>query len=61
MYGSDGGSIPEHMWLGAIYVRRSMEKAINTLVDGGYIGEDEATEMTRMILSENAERVYKLR
>ena len=49
------------MWLGAIYVRRSMEKAINTLVDGGYIGEDEATEMTRMILSENAERVYKLR
>ncbi len=61
MYGSDGGSIPEHMWLGALYIRKSLERVLGYLTKTGFIEEAESEEIARMILIENAERVYQLK
>jgi hypothetical protein len=57
---SDGVGIPEHYWLGAIRARECLTEVLTHLVDADELEEDEATELGRMLLRDNAERLYRL-
>ena len=57
-YGSDGGGIPEHMWYGAVFFRRSLARTLEMLVDRGYISEAYAMETAHNIMHNNVRRVY---
>ncbi|MCU6748776.1 amidohydrolase family protein [Faecalicatena acetigenes] len=59
-YGSDGAGVPEHMWLAARFVRKSLARALETLMDRGYITEEYAMKAARNILCDNLRRVYKI-
>ena len=59
MYGSDA-HIPELYWISAIWGRKAVSGALQQLVDSEAIDEDYAYKAGRMILSKNAEKLYKL-
>jgi predicted TIM-barrel fold metal-dependent hydrolase len=58
VYGSDGVVIPEIHWAGAKIGRRVLEESLSAFVSTGVYDEGEAHEAARMILAENARRVY---
>lgn len=60
MYGSDGYNLPELHWIAAIWGKRSISVALQRLVDSDAMDEDYAYKAGKMILSENAVRLYKL-
>lgn len=59
-YGSDGAGIPEHMWFGATFFRRSLARTLESLVDRGYISGEYAMTTAANILGGNVRRVYGL-
>lgn len=59
-YGSDGAGIPEHMWFGAVFFRRSLARTLESLVERGYITEEYAMTAARKILCGNVRRVYNI-
>jgi predicted TIM-barrel fold metal-dependent hydrolase len=58
VYGSDGIVIPEVHWAGAKIGRYILEKVLEKFVEAGVYDEDEAHKAAKLILSENARRVY---
>jgi uncharacterized protein len=58
VFGSDGVVIPEVHWAGAKIGRRVLEKAFEKFIEAKVYDEDEAHEAARMILFENAKRIY---
>lgn len=60
LYSSDGHSIPEHGWLGAIHGRRVLGRALGELVDAGVLDHDEAHAAAAAILHGNSRRLYRL-
>ena len=60
MCSSDGTSIPEHYFLGAIRARQVVSDVLCESLERGEIDEMQAREMGRMALHENATRVYQL-
>jgi hypothetical protein len=60
LYGSDAHKIPELYWISALLGKRALNAALNALVQSEVIDEDYAYEVGRMILSENAKRLYRL-
>jgi predicted TIM-barrel fold metal-dependent hydrolase len=58
---SDGAGIPEHYYLGAARARSCLAEALTSLIIAGEISHAEAEQIGRMLLHENAERVYSLR
>lgn len=60
VYGSDGVVLPEIHWAGAKIGRMVLERSLEAFVRSGVYDEEEAHRAARMILSENARRVYKL-
>ncbi|MGD0637359.1 MAG: amidohydrolase family protein [Nitrososphaerales archaeon] len=59
VFGSDGVVIPEIHWAGAKIGRRVLEESLSAFVRTGVYDEDEAHQAAKMVLSENARRVYK--
>jgi predicted TIM-barrel fold metal-dependent hydrolase len=57
---SDGVGIPEQYWLGAIRARDVVGRVLGAMIDAGEIGADVGEEMGRMILHDNAVRLYGL-
>jgi predicted TIM-barrel fold metal-dependent hydrolase len=60
VFGSDGIVIPEVHWAGAKIGRKVLESVLGKFVELGVYDEDEAHKAARLILAENAKRVYKL-
>jgi uncharacterized protein len=60
VFGSDGSNIPEIHWAGAKIGREVLQETLGTFVKSRVFDEDEAHKVAKMILSENARRVYKL-
>lgn len=60
MYGSDGYNIPEIFWISAIWGKKAISEALEELVRSEAIDEDYAHEAGRLILSENAIKLYNL-
>jgi predicted TIM-barrel fold metal-dependent hydrolase len=58
VYGSDGVVIPEIHWAGAKIGRRVLEESLADFVRTSVYDEDEAHQAAKMILAENARRVY---
>jgi predicted TIM-barrel fold metal-dependent hydrolase len=60
LYSSDGHSIPEHGWLGAIHGRRVLADALQSLVANGVLDHEEAMEAAAAILQHNSRTLYRL-
>jgi len=60
MYGSDGYNVPELFWISAIWGKKAISDALEDLVISEAIDEDYAYKTGRLILSENAIKLYNL-
>jgi predicted TIM-barrel fold metal-dependent hydrolase len=60
MYGSDGEVIPETHWLGAKVAKEELSLLFAMYVDDGLLDEDFAWAAAKMILSDTAQKVYRL-
>jgi hypothetical protein len=60
MVSSDGTRIPEHYWLGAVRARSAVQTVLGEMVATGEIDTDDAESLGRMVLNENALRLYGL-
>jgi predicted TIM-barrel fold metal-dependent hydrolase len=60
VYGSDGYSLPEINYVGAMLGKKALAGALQDLVDGGMLSVTEAHEAAAWILSTNARRLYGL-
>lgn len=59
VYGSDGGTIPEVHWAGAKIGRQVLERSLGSFVETGVYNEDEVHQAAKLILADNARRIYK--
>jgi predicted TIM-barrel fold metal-dependent hydrolase len=59
VFGSDGVVIPEVHWAGAKIGRKVVESVLGKFVETKVYDEDQAHKAAKMILAENARRVYK--
>jgi len=60
MYGSDGFNIPETYWFASLQAKRAITAALRELVESNAISDEDAEEIARQFLSENAKRIYNL-
>jgi len=60
LYGSDGLSIVEVMWLGGKLIKLSLEEVLGKLIQEKKICKSEGQEIAEMILYKNAEQLYSL-
>lgn len=60
LYGSDGFTLPETNYIGVKLGKAALTQALNELVGGHMLSNDEALEAARLILSENTRRLYKM-
>jgi len=60
MCSSDGTCIPEHYFLGAIRAREVISEALGGMVEGREVSPADAKELGRMVLHDNAIRLYAL-
>ncbi len=60
MFGSDGGGFADQSWFAANYFRRVLSETLNEYVKKGYFTEAYSAKIGRMILHDNAERIYGL-
>jgi predicted TIM-barrel fold metal-dependent hydrolase len=61
LYGSDVGALPDLFVLAADWGRTALGEALDWLVGRRALSAERAAEAARLILSENAERLYGLR
>lgn len=61
LYGSDVGALPELFVLAADWGRAALGEALEWLVSRRALSAERAAEAARLILSENAEKLYGLR
>lgn len=59
LYGADG-SLPEALWLAAKRFKRVLAAVLSDLSDEGFCSSSEASQAARMILHDNAARMYRL-
>ncbi|HZW58037.1 MAG TPA: amidohydrolase family protein [Nitrososphaerales archaeon] len=60
LYSSDGGVLPETHWFGAISAKRSMEIALQNLIEAETVSEKEAMELGERFFHKNAEKLFRL-
>lgn len=60
MVSSDGVGIPEHYWLGAVRAREIVAQVLTEMVGADELDRETARTIGRMILHDNAVRVYSL-
>lgn len=58
--GTDGHSVPETHWYGALKWRQSLERALNYFLHNRYLTEEQCFDVAARILHENAQRIYNL-
>lgn len=58
--GSDGHSIPETHWYGALSWRRALERVLRGLESDGFIKETDAQDIAARVLHANARSLYGL-
>jgi len=59
LYGADG-SVPEALWIGAKRFKRVLAQVLTELSKDGFCSEREALAAAKMILHDNATRLYNL-
>jgi len=59
LFATDASRLPEMFAVGAQWWRRSLARALDRLVEDGYADEGRALGWARLILSENARRIYR--
>jgi uncharacterized protein len=59
LYGADG-SLPEALWIGARRFKRVLAQVLSDLAAEGFCSPGEAVQAARMILHDNAARLYGL-
>lgn len=60
VYGSDGYTLPETYYVGAVLGKMALVQALESLVSDGFLSESEAQEAAGLILAGNARRLYGL-
>jgi len=60
MCSSDGVCIPEQYWLGAMRARDIVGDVLSQMVEDDELGADDASRLGRMVLRDNAMRLYEL-
>ncbi|MGD0612308.1 MAG: amidohydrolase family protein [Anaerolineales bacterium] len=60
MYGSDGYNIPELFWFASVYLKKSLGRALDRLIENDTMDEAYARQVAAWILGENAKRLYRL-
>ena len=60
LWGTDGHWFPETFWLANLQVRQALKKVLGEYVGEGDLSVEEAMDVTRRILFENANEVYGL-
>ena len=61
MYGSDGGKIPETHWIAAVLGKEGISRALQDMVDSGFMDEDYAYKAGSWILYDNAKNLYRVK
>jgi hypothetical protein len=59
LYGADG-SVPEALWIGAKRFKRVLGEVLTELSEEGFCSPDETQGAAKMILHDNAARLYRL-
>ncbi|MBV9326321.1 MAG: amidohydrolase family protein [Chloroflexi bacterium] len=59
LYGADG-SLPEALWIGATRFKHALAQVLAHLTDEGFCSPDQARDAARLILHDNAVRLYGL-
>ena len=59
LYGADG-SLPEAVWIGARRFKHVLGRVLDELAEDGFCSAAEAHQAARMILHDNAVRLYGL-
>jgi hypothetical protein len=60
MYGTDGGTMPETYWFGALQGIKDLESALTEMVRLDWFDAGKAMEFAHMIIRNNAIKFYKL-
>jgi uncharacterized protein len=60
MYASDGISVPELHWIGAIIARRALGAALDQMIAAQFLTGPEAEETAHDVFYRTAQRVYRL-
>jgi len=60
MYGSDGLGLPEFNFLGAKLGKSALARALDQLVERGFLSLREAEEAAGLILAGNARALYRI-
>jgi uncharacterized protein len=60
MFGTDGVTIPESYWMGVLQGVNDVGAALSELVDSGWITSNDALKFGKLILNENAKKLFKL-
>jgi hypothetical protein len=60
LFATDASRLPEMFTLGSRWWRESLARALDALVDGGFTDEAGALRWARLILADNARRLYRL-
>ncbi|MFQ5894672.1 MAG: amidohydrolase family protein [Nitrospinota bacterium] len=58
LYGSDGHTLPEMHWLGAVWARRGFERLLGSYVERGELTEAQAEEGAERVFWKNASELY---
>lgn len=58
LYGTDGGGVPETVWLGAVYSKEFLGDFLENLVRRDYLSEKDARDIADAIFWRNALEVY---
>ena len=60
LYGSDGFILPDIHWLGAKIAKDALESLFSEFIDMGLFDRELALQVAKMVLSENAQKLYRL-
>jgi predicted TIM-barrel fold metal-dependent hydrolase len=60
VYGSDGYTLPEINYVGAVLGKAALAQALQDLVNADMLSPEEAQEAAGLILAGNARRLYGL-
>lgn len=58
LFGTDGGGVPETVWLGAVYAKEIVGEFFTKLIEKGIYREEEAYEACEKIFYKNALELY---
>ncbi len=57
---TDAHSVPELYWVAARHLRDALDRALTEASASGYLQEDDRDQLARLLLHDNAVRVYRL-